>query len=164
MIMYVNEIDIEALYICFLTPVYLTVHISICERILVWECWLLRHLHSTTMERDDWVLLLIVLFLDYVIMLPICIVWFAISRCFGYRLVKLVSELFVVSHYRVGYGIWAMTQYIWLILVFPCHIYVTYIVPCPWALSDHARPVACENLLLGMVEGQKAGPVGDLTN
>ncbi|MGK3745119.1 MAG: hypothetical protein ACI90V_011980 [Bacillariaceae sp.] len=34
--------------------------------------------------------LLTVLFLDYE--LSICIGWFAISRCFGYRLVELVSH------------------------------------------------------------------------
>ena len=40
--------------------------------------------------------LLTVLFLDYE--LSICIGWFAISQCFGYRLVELVSYLL----YRVA--------------------------------------------------------------
>jgi hypothetical protein len=52
--------------------------------------------------------LLTVLFLDYE--LSICIGWFAISRCFGYRLVELVSYL----SYRVTveYGICVMTPHI----------------------------------------------------
>jgi hypothetical protein len=47
------------------------------------------------MEVDVWVLLLTVLFLDYE--LSICIVWFAIIRCFDYRMVELVSGISFVE-------------------------------------------------------------------
>jgi hypothetical protein len=65
-----------------------------------------------------------VLFLDYE--LSICNGWFAISRCFCYRLVEVVSYLSysvtvdTVSHIYV---------LLYMVPVFPCCIYVSTVMP-----------------------------------
>jgi hypothetical protein len=65
----------------------------------------------TTMERDDWVLLLTVLFLDYEV---IYLYWLDCYCSMLWLSNGWVSELFVVSCCSaVVYSIWAMTWYIW---------------------------------------------------
>jgi hypothetical protein len=93
--------------------------------------------------------------------LSICIGWFAISRCFFYRLVELVSYL----SYRVTVEQWI--QYlcndhiyvvIYMVPVFPCCIYVSTVMPWlsgqgqtfhVWLSACDARVTQYERHLIG---------------